>query len=53
MLVCICRSIYEEDFENTECLKQRIMEDDFICGQCQLRYMIDQINVDNFNTSPE
>lgn len=39
MLVCICRVIYEEDFETKEQLKDRVMEDDFHCGQCQLRYM--------------
>lgn len=44
MLVCICRVIYEEDFETKEQLKARIMEDDFHCGQCQLRYMREETN---------
>ena len=46
MLVCVCREIYEEDFETKDQLKERVMEDDFVCGQCQLRYMIDQEIVD-------
>ena len=41
MLVCVCREIFEEDYKTQEELKSRVMEDDFICGQCQLRYMID------------
>ena len=40
MIVCLCRAIYEEDFETPEELKNRVMEEDFVCGQCQLRYML-------------
>jgi|APFre7841882654_1041346.scaffolds.fasta_scaffold09036_3 hypothetical protein len=50
MLVCVCREIYEEDFKTPQELKDRIMEDDFCCGQCQLRYML---NKDVINTSTE
>jgi hypothetical protein len=38
VIVCICRKIYDEDFENEEELKTRIMQEDFKCGQCQLYY---------------
>lgn len=38
MIVCICRRIDDEYFENEEELKQRIMKNDFKCGQCQLYY---------------
>lgn len=38
MIVCICRKIYDEDFETKEKLKERIMSHDFQCGQCQLYY---------------
>jgi len=38
MIACICRNIYEEDYDSEESLEQRIMESDFKCGQCQLRY---------------
>jgi hypothetical protein len=38
MIVCICRKIYEEDFETKKELKDRILENDFKCGQCQLYY---------------
>ena len=38
-LACLCRRIDEDDFPSEEALKARILEDDFNCGQCQLRYM--------------
>lgn len=39
MIACICRVIYEDSFDSKEELKARIMEDDFHCGQCQLKYL--------------
>lgn len=38
-LACLCRKIDEDAFASDEALKARILQDDFVCGQCQLRYM--------------
>jgi hypothetical protein len=38
-LACLCRKIDEDDFSDEAALKARVMQDDFVCGQCQLRYM--------------
>lgn len=38
-LACLCRHLEEDDFDTEAALKARIMRDDFVCGQCQLRYM--------------
>jgi hypothetical protein len=38
-LACLCRVIDEDAFDSEAALKARIMQDDFVCGQCQLRYM--------------
>lgn len=38
---CICRSIYSEDYADANSLRLRILDSDFKCGQCQLRYMLD------------
>ena len=40
VLVCLCRLIDSDDFENDGELEARIMEDDFQCGQCQICYLI-------------
>ena len=40
MLVCLCRLIDSDDFESDEALKERILEDDFQCGQCQIQYLM-------------
>jgi len=39
-LACLCRKLDEDDFPSEEALKARVMQDDFVCGQCQLRYMV-------------
>ncbi len=38
MVVCKCRNIREEDYPTEEALQERIMQPDFHCGQCQIRY---------------
>ena len=38
-LACLCRKIEEDDFPSQEALKARVLQDDFVCGQCQLRYL--------------
>ena len=40
MIVCSCRSIRNSDFKTEKGLKERIMKDDFNCGQCQMKYII-------------
>ncbi|CAI8336247.1 MAG: Uncharacterised protein [Gammaproteobacteria bacterium] len=40
MLVCLCRFIDSDDFESDQELEGRVMEEDFHCGQCQIRYLI-------------
>ena len=42
--MCKCRDIREEDYPTEEALQERIMQTDFNCGQCQIRYMM---QVDN------
>jgi len=42
VLVCLCRLIDSNDFETERELEVRVMEDDFQCGQCQIRYLIAQ-----------
>jgi transcriptional regulator CtsR len=42
VLVCLCRLIDSDDFENDRELEARVMEDDFQCGQCQICYVISQ-----------
>lgn len=39
MIVCVCRNIKTSDYESEDELKQRIMENDFCCGLCQMQYM--------------
>ena len=38
-LACLCRHLDEDDFTDEAALKARILQSDFVCGQCQLRYM--------------
>jgi len=38
-LACLCRKIDEDAYPTEAELKARILQDDFQCGQCQLRYM--------------
>jgi len=44
VVVCKCRDIKEEDYPTEEALRERIMQTDFNCGQCQIRYIM---QVDN------
>ena len=37
--MCKCRDIRESDFETEQELRERIMQPDFHCGQCQIRFM--------------
>ena len=39
MYVCVCRSLKESDFESEREMKERIMCNDFQCGQCQITYI--------------
>ena len=39
MIVCICRNIKSSEYSSEEELKDRIMQDDFQCGLCQLQYL--------------
>jgi hypothetical protein len=41
MIACVCRDIHEEDYPDTESLRARIMQSDWHCGLCQLRYELD------------
>jgi len=40
MIVCICRNIKSSEYSSEEEIKQRIMQDDFVCGLCQLQYLV-------------
>jgi len=42
MVVCICRNIKTSEYKSEEELKQRIMENDFHCGLCQTKYLIEE-----------
>lgn len=37
MIVCICRNIKSSEYSSEEELRDRIMQDDFQCGKCQLQ----------------
>jgi hypothetical protein len=52
MVVCKCRDIREEDYPTEAELKERIMQTDFNCGQCQIRYMmqVDNSAQEQYNT---
>lgn len=34
MIVCSCRCISTNDFETVEQLNERLMENDYVCGNC-------------------
>lgn len=40
MIVCICRNISDQDYSEED-LRKRLMEDDYNCGQCQLKYILE------------
>jgi len=47
VIVCDCRKISDSDYDNEEDLKARIMEEDFNCGQCQIKHIFEaQIEAD-------
>lgn len=39
MIVCVCRDIRSSHYATEEELKERIMENDFSCGLCQIQYL--------------
>ena len=41
MIICTCRNISDKDFDSEEELRERIMMDDFNCGQCQNKYYLE------------
>ncbi|MGB0254380.1 MAG: hypothetical protein ACPF96_08530 [Litorivicinaceae bacterium] len=53
MIVCLCRLIDSDDFESDEALKERILEDDFQCGQCQIQYLMRVRSSSPPDTEPE
>ena len=53
MIVCLCRLIDSDDFESDEVLKERILEDDFQCGQCQIQYLMQQRSSNENSSDPD
>ncbi len=53
MIVCLCRLIDSDDFESDEALKERILEDDFQCGQCQIQYLMQQRSSNENSSDPD
>lgn len=49
---CICRCIYSEDYPTELALRTRIMDNDFKCGQCQMRYMLESSTTVNSSQIP-
>lgn len=41
VIACVCRNIYEEDYQSKEDLLKRLIEPDARCRQCLLRYGVD------------
>jgi hypothetical protein len=41
MIICTCRGIKDDDFKSKKELRNRIMKDDFNCGQCQIKFIIE------------
>lgn len=50
MIICICRDIRSSQFQSEEEIKERIMQNDFKCGLCQLTYLNQQN--DHFSNQP-
>jgi len=40
MIICVCREISDNDYSSDEELKNRIMQNDFKCGICQTKYIM-------------
>jgi len=38
MIACVCRNIKDSSYDTLEALKLRIMQDDAVCGKCQVYY---------------
>lgn len=44
MIVCFCRNISTNDYHDEETLKRRILDNDFNCGLCQTKYLLEEKN---------
>jgi len=53
VIVCLCRLIDSDDFESDEALKERILDDDFQCGQCQIQYLMQQRSSNENSSDPD
>ena len=42
MIVCSCREISTRQYTTEEALKERIMQNDFKCGICLTKYIIEE-----------
>lgn len=42
MIVCICRNIKTSEYSSEDDLKDRIMKEDFQCGLCQTKYLLEE-----------
>jgi len=40
MIICSCRNISNTNYSSPEELKSRIMQNDFKCGICQTKYIM-------------
>jgi bacterioferritin-associated ferredoxin len=40
VIVCICRDISDEDYATEDELRERLLQPDFNCGQCQIKYFV-------------
>jgi hypothetical protein len=49
MIVCVCRNIKTSEFTNEDVLKERIMQNDFKCGLCQIQYLNQSENLNQKN----
>jgi hypothetical protein len=47
MIVCICRNIKSSEFSSEEEMRDRIMQNDFQCGLCQTKYLLEKEDEDN------
>ena len=45
MIACVCRNIDDSDYATEAHLRERIMQDDWSCGLCQLRYELESAPV--------
>lgn len=40
MVICSCRNICDSQYEDLEKLRERILEDDFNCGDCLKEFLV-------------